>query len=367
MRISEPYTLFPRTLKSGKVVYYYQFRDDSKRRSAAKSTGCTTLSSARRFCQKLYNSGAFETQSTINFENFSKDFFSKDNDFYKWKKVNNSAITDNTILRYNGLLKYQLLPYFAKTKITEITRANVKEWIIWASDKWAAKTVNNAQTVLNLILKSAVEKDIIKFNPADNIGFRKTEKLDRNTYTIQELNLFYHSKWKIEYLRKAFLLCAITGMRINEITCLTKDDIKGNYILVSHNYHPQLGMGRTTKGKQSRIVPIPSDFMFPDKEGFIFGDKKGKPFNSGRLRDKLKALCEKYGIDYDKRHLNTHSLRGFYNSYLKSKNIPESKIKAVIGHKDNSVNDLYTYWKPDMFSDIHEVQNELYKEIVCQE
>ena len=366
MRISEPYTLFPRTLKSGKVVYYYQFRDDSKRRSAAKSTGCTTLSSARRFCQKLYNSGAFETQSTISFENFSKDFFSKNNDFYKWKKVNNSTITDNTILRYNGLLKYQLLPYFAKTKITEIRRADIKEWIIWASDKWASKTVNNAQTVLNLILKSAVEKDIIKFNPADNIGFRKTEKLDRNTYTIKELNIIYHSDlWSHEYLRNAFLLIAITGMRVNEVSCLTDSDIKSDYIYISHHWHKKFGMCDSSKTKMNRIVPIPCDFKFPEHQGYIYGNEK--PFDSCRLRDNIERICIELGLDYKNRHLSTHSLRAFYNTYLESKNITDAKVKAIIGHKDKTMTGLYTFWKPDMFSDIHEVQNELYKEIVCQE
>ena len=365
MRVTEPYTIFPRTLQSGKTVYYYQFRDDSGHRSTAKSTGCTSLSSAKRFCQKLYNSGEFEKSSSTNFQNYSKDFFSKDNEYYKWKKINNQELTDNTLLRYKGLLKYQLLPYFAEQKLSDITRADVKEWIIWASDNWSAKTVNNAQTVLNIILKSAVDKEIIKFNPADNIGFRKTDKLNRNTYTIPELTAIYHSElWTQEYLRTAFLLCAITGMRINEVTCLTKEDIHEDYILVAHTYHPQLGMGKTTKGKRSRIVPIPADFPFPDKEGFIFEDKSGKPFNSCRMRDNLKKICSSLNIVYKSRHLNTHSLRAFYNTYLKAENIPEAKVKAVIGHKDKSVNDLYTFWKPDMFSDVHEVQDKLYKEVL---
>jgi len=43
MRVTEPYIIFPRELKSGKIVYYYHFRDENGRRSAAKSTGCTNL------------------------------------------------------------------------------------------------------------------------------------------------------------------------------------------------------------------------------------------------------------------------------------------------------------------------------------
>ena len=78
MRVTEPYTLFPRKLKSGMIVYYYQYRLQNGNRSNPKSTGCTTLSSAKRFCNKLYNSGEFEKTSSTKFEIFSLNFFEKE-------------------------------------------------------------------------------------------------------------------------------------------------------------------------------------------------------------------------------------------------------------------------------------------------
>lgn len=366
MRVTFPYTIFPRTLSSGKTVYYYQFRYPSGKRSTSKSTGCTKLSAAKRFCQTLYNAGEFEQQTDIKFSAFSKDFFSKDGDYYKWKLVNRQEVTDNTLMRYVQLLNYQILPYFSDIRLDKITRSIVKDWVIWASSQWSAKTVNNAQTVLNIILKTAVEKELLKYNPAANIGFRKTEKLDRNTFTIDELKLIYNSKsWTHSYLKRAFLLCAITGMRINEITCLTSNDIFEDYIYVARTYHPQLGLGKTTKGKTSRIVPIPKNFEFPKgNSDFIFSDKTGKPFNSCRMRDNIKSICIENHIDYENRHLSTHSLRAFYNSYLEYQNISDAKIKAVIGHKDSSMTGLYTYWKPNMFDEVHIAQDKLYKEII---
>ena len=365
MRVTEPYTLFKRTLSSGKTVYYYQYRDDEGRRSSAKSTGCSTLSAARRFCQKLYNSGEFEQKSVLSFGVYASDFFSKTGEYFKWKKVNKQELTDNTLLRYNILLKYQVMPYFENMSITNISRSDVKSWIIWASDKWSAKTVNNAQTVLNIILKSAVEKELINFNPATDLGFRKTDKLNRNTFSIVELKNVYNARWTEEYLRNAFLLIAITGMRVNEVSCLTDSDIKSDYIYVSHHWHKKFGMCDSSKTKMNRIVPIPSDFKFPEHNGFIYGNEK--PFDACRLRDNIERICTELGLDYKGRHLSTHSLRAFYNTYLESKNITDAKVKAVIGHKDKTTTGLYTFWKPDMFPDVHEVQNELYREILCQE
>lgn len=68
MKVSEPYTIFPRTLTSGKIVYYYQYRMENGVRSSAKSTGCTTLASAKRYCNKLYNNGEFSKYSSCREE-----------------------------------------------------------------------------------------------------------------------------------------------------------------------------------------------------------------------------------------------------------------------------------------------------------
>ena len=188
MRVTEPYTIFPRKLKSGKIVYYYQFRDEQGFRSGAKSTGCTTLSSAKRYCNKLYNSGELTKLTSYTFCIYVKDFFSKEKDWYKWKVVNNSKITDETIMSYNKFLRNQLIPFFETKKLEDISRSEIKNWIIWASEKWSAKTVNNAQSVLNIVLNQAVEQNIIKFNPALGLSFRKTEKKTHKIYSEKGKN-----------------------------------------------------------------------------------------------------------------------------------------------------------------------------------
>lgn len=158
MRITEPYTIFLRKLPSGRQIYYYQFRDENGKRSPAYSTSMTKLSQAKRVCQKLFNEGRFRKNSRTKFHTFTKDFFSHESEYYKWKIVNNEKITDETLLSYNKFLRNQLLPYFSNFSLTEITRSDVKNWIIWCSDKWSAKTINNAQTTMNIIMKQAVEK-----------------------------------------------------------------------------------------------------------------------------------------------------------------------------------------------------------------
>ena len=72
---------------------------------------------------------------------------------------------------------------------------------------------------------------------------------------------------------------------------------------------------------------------------------------------------ELHRIDKKERGLTIHSLRGFFISHLREKNVPDAKIRAVVGHSDPTMTDVYTYWKPDMFPEVYEVQKELYEKI----
>lgn len=368
MRVTEPYTIFPRTLSSGKTVYYYQFRNENGQRSSAKSTGCTTLSSARRFCQKLYNNGEFKTSSKLSFAKYTENFFSTDSRYYKWKVANKEAISQETLLAYNKFLRNQLLPFFDNYTVTSIKRSDVKEWVIWANDKWSPKTVNSAQTVLNLIFKQAIDEELIENNPCYNLSFRTIQKKQRELLTIEEVrDLYNNGKWWYDN-QLIFLLDIITGMRISEVVALHRDNIYENYVDVCHSYSRQFGLG-ATKTNESRFVPIPTVLSqtLRLRSGYLFvnheGQHVGEPLNINSFYTNLTENYTRCGIDFKKRGLTVHTNRDFYNTYLLSENVPEAKIRAVIGHKDSSMTNLYTYWKPDMFSEVYSAQEKLYRMI----
>ena len=57
MRYRELFSVFPRTMKSGRKVYYFQTYDEEGRRTSAKSTGMVHARDARMYCMKLYKAG----------------------------------------------------------------------------------------------------------------------------------------------------------------------------------------------------------------------------------------------------------------------------------------------------------------------
>jgi integrase len=372
MRVTEPYTIFPRKLSSGKIVYYFMFRDENGRRSAMRSTGATTLASARRYCQKLYNENQFKASpNKVLFKSFTKDFFKEDSDFCKWKVVNDGRpIGSETLRRYVGTLNYQLLPFFGDMLITSINTNTIKKWIIWATDKWSPKTINNAQGVLSLIFRQAIEKGIILNNPLVTIKFRKVQRKKRELLTVEEIRQLYNLKWINETQRKAFLLASVTGMRIGEVCALQKVDINTTFLDIKHSYSDRFGLGET-KTRTCRCVPIPAGLdLLADStndSNWVFkGVSEDKPLLTHNVYNSFTRNCDKLNIDRKGRGITLHSLRNFFISYMQGKNVPIQKIKAVVGHSDPTMTDWYTYWSADMFEEVYKAQQELYNLITKQ-
>lgn len=363
MRVTEPYIIFPRKLKSGKTVYYFQFRDNEGKRSSALSCGTSKLSEAKRVVKKLYLEGFFQQKSFMLFKNYTKDFFSKESDFYKWRVANGNSITDSTLSSYNQKLNGQLLPYFSETKMSAFSIDLIKKWVIWASEKWSAKTVNNAQGVLSLILESALEKKIINENSAKKISLRKIQKKHRELLSVSEISSLYKTKWPSEIERKAFLLAVCTGMRIGEVCGLQRKAVYKNYVDVYQSFSDKFGLG-DTKTKLHRYVPLPNDFPFPEsKTEWLFDGKNGNPVFPHSIYNSLIRLCNKLNINTKKRGITLHSTRNFFISYLQSENVSEAKIRAVVGHSEETMTDIYTYWTPEMFPEVYKAQEKLYHKI----
>ena len=373
MRVTEPYIIFPRTLKSGRKVYYYQFRYSDGSRSAAKSCGTSKLSEARRYCQRLYNEGVFNTGSSVLFREFSNGFFDEGSDFCRWSEVSGKNVSKITISSYKNLLKNQCIPYLGNIQLCKISTDVIKAWIVWMSERWSAKTGNNAQSVLNIILKSAKEKKLIQEVPSLGISFRTIKRKERQLLTVEELRQIYRSDlWKWESARRAFLVCSITGMRIGEVVGLQSFEVEDDRINVEHSIHPQFGLG-PTKTRTCRFVPIPRIMNLKAQCGSKWAFQKPAsedPVLAQYIYKHFLKICANIGIDTKSRGITVHSLRNMFISYMRGSSFGSSidlKIKAVVGHSDKTMTDWYTYWTPEMFPEIYEVQEDLYLKITGAE
>lgn len=357
MRITEPYTIFLRTLASGRKVYYYQYRDDEGKRSSIRSTGCTSLAKARRYCEKLYQSGQFKLKPSILFKVFTKDIFSKEGEFYRWKVISGHKITDSSLSLYKNALKNYLLPFFAEIRIDKITVDTVKEWRVWINSKYKANTVKLSQLVLKHILEQAIEKKIILQNPCSMVSGQKIVRKEKILLTIEELKKIFAADWD-KTAKRACLTACITGMRIGEVIALQDSDVQKNFLNVYKSYSEIYGLG-DTKTHKKRYVPIPCNFKLKSGTTWVF-EKEGKPFPRSLIYKKFRECLKSLGIDYEARGITIHSFRNFFISYMEKESVPFKKIQATVGHTDGTMTEWYTFWKPDMLQEVYIAQQKLY-------
>ena len=383
MRVTERFTVFRRTLPTGTRVLYYWIRDEQMRRTGPFSTGKKlnglTEAQIKRLENRtrielleLYKAGKLGSTS-VSFSAYTNNFFGENSKFTKWKNVEGTrfreGIAPATLASYKKALTYQLAPFFEKKSLHKISVATVKDWIIWAKERWSNKTINNAKGVLSIILQQAKEERLISHNPCLELGKLKTEKVVRVLITEDEAaEIFKPAYWKRENVRIAALTACITGMRIGEILALTRKDVCKNYLDVRHSFSNRFGIGLCKTGN-SRKVPIPEDMAMIlhgiAGKTYIFEQKtQQKPFLSTDVNEEYDAVLKALNIDKKARKIDIHSFRRFFISYLEKENVPEPKIRATVGHAEKTMTDLYTFWSPDMLQEVYVAQEKLYRKIL---
>ena len=390
MRFKEPYSLFKKTLQSGKKVYYVSFYDaNGKRRQL--STGQRRKSFAEQIAVKLYFEGKFfpnipgqlysgqnsipqqniviAAQTAIppaypTFSEYTVDWFDYDKcDYIREKLVHGFHYTPNHAYRMKEYLNIRVIPFFGKFRINEINELIVEKFIekLKLEEHLSNSTINNSIKILKVILGYAFRKNDIPMDVAKKIKYLKNDSCTRGIFTNEEAEeLFSLSRlselWKgnVTYFLMNYL-SGHTGMRFGEVQALHISSVFEDHILVRHSWDEKFGL-KDTKNHKERTVPISKDLfqMLQNlaknhTEGeYVFSFKNGKiPACRQDMYRLLKHALNGIGIseaEIKERHLSFHSWRHFYNSKLINSGIPKSIVQSIIGHvNDNAMTEHYTH------------------------
>jgi integrase len=188
------------------------------------------------------------------------------------------------------------------------------------------KTINNHLSNFKTFFDYLIYEEIIKENPLLNIKpLQTSEEIKREEYTQKELDIIFNSNMEQEYK----YLCKIslyTGLRLEEVLLLKKQDIKDNFI--------HINLQDTSNKKHQRIIPIHKNILNPlnelkkNKEGiylFFNKDLENRARNIGkRINRKLKELVK------DK---SFHSFRKNFSQEIELNTTAEEKTKKyLMGH-----------------------------------
>lgn len=269
--------------------------------------------------------------------------------------ITSRVIEASTAKRDLSRIKNHLLPRWADTQLTEITRHDVKAWAAdLLEDGYANATVNRIIALLSASLTAAADAEVIPANPALRLRLGLTENPSERTLAVDEQRLLFQA-FDSDRDRALVALLLGTGGRWGEVIGLTakrtdldREEIRyrdawdtANRILVAH-----------TKGKKRRTVPHASwvgDYLRPLVEdtprGFLFAGDGGDPidYSSWHKRHWLPAIAASGLDDAMNDPVTIHTLRHTYATEQLEAGLSLAEIADLLGHNNIATTERYAH------------------------
>lgn len=258
--------------------------------------------------------------------------------FLKSKKV---LVKESTYIRYDSIIRNQILPLFGNRAIDSIKLSEIKRWYNYWIEHRSSATAIYIANVFSAIFKEAFYDEAVYKNPFDYIKRPKKQQGGAKPFGIETIKLLISSA-EDEWFKNFLALSFFTGLRTGEAVALKWEDIDFNSQELEVKRSRRYGKDITPKTQKSeRVVPI-FDELIPylksqreltceSKSEYIFLSMYGTPFNDGnRIRDyHWKRLLEKLELPYQ-RIYDTRS--SFATMMLSSGKFSINHIAQMMGH-----------------------------------
>lgn len=181
-RYKQPYSLF----KRGKF-WYYRTYDISGVRTTAHTTGQTSKSAAKAYCDNLFLQGAL-WQTNQTFKDYAEHFYD-DNAPYLKDRV--EPLAENSIRGIRVRMKNYIMPYFSKMKLADIKYTTLKEFRIKMLQDYSASNVISTMSTLKHIFDAAYRDRLIAVNPFSYLEPLNVKQNEKDAFTLQEVKVLY--------------------------------------------------------------------------------------------------------------------------------------------------------------------------------
>lgn len=255
-----------------------------------------------------------------------------------------------------------LVPAFGHKVLPEISPAMIKVWLRGLPPRFTItpQTANKQLTMLRQILDVAVEERIIPDNPARLVKPLIPKASSRGCFTPEQVKALFSGPWGSPKVELMCRLSSLTGMRLGEVRGLCREQVKKDHIVLDRSWAKDEKF-KAPKSGRPRIVPIPcflaEALLSIDSLGELIFSKDGeRPLDQTSVRYWLRMRMEECGIDWKKESLTFHSFRHFFNTRLLAAGIQGETIRAVIGHEDEKMTQLYGHLSEDDCGRIRVIQ-----------
>jgi integrase len=240
-------------------------------------------------------------------------------------------------------VKTPMKPIPTTIKATAINRPSAVQLL-----NKAPKTVNNILTVLNVMLKKAVDWDVIARMPC-SIKVLPVSKGSTKFYDFEEFErLVAAAKTTDPRAHVLVLLAGEAGLRLGEMVALEWSDIdfaKGQMCVQRSAWK---GRVASPKSGRLRYVPLTTRLAAALRDHrhlrgrLVLYQDDGSPLTEGLVQGFVRRAAQKAGLFNN----GPHMLRHTFCSHLAMRGAPGRAIQELAGHQDLTTTQRYMHLSP---------------------
>ena len=245
-----------------------------------------------------------------------------------------------------SILRVHLIPALGQKRLDAITTEDVQQLKVRLKHK-APKTVNNVLTVLNVLLKTAVEWGVIDTQPCAV----RLVKVPRTRAAFHDFDAFDRLLEKARqsdpnaYL--VVLLGGRAGLRCGEMMALEWQDVNLETRIITVKRSDWKGHVTTPKGGRERFIPMQNQLWDALRtHQHLRGDrvltgKDGQPLTQKMVQNLVKRAARRAKVP-----AGVHILRHTCCSHLAMRRGSAREIQKLAGHQNLATTQRYMHLTP---------------------
>jgi integrase len=243
--------------------------------------------------------------------------------------------------------KVHLIPNLGSKRLDAIKTEGVQQLKRQLQHR-SPKTVNNVLTVLNVLLKKAVEWDVIDRIPCAIrlLPIAKSSASFHDFDDYEQLVTAAKASEPLAYV--AVLLGGEAGLRCGEMMALEWSDVDLNKRQLCVQRSEWKGHVTTPKSGRLRHVPLTSRLAgalraFRHLRGpRVLSSADGSPLTQREIQGLVRRAARRANL----RHVGVHVLRHTFCSHLSMRGAPVRAIQELAGHQELGTTQRYMHLSP---------------------
>lgn len=377
MDVYHRYRLFKRKVGK-KSVFYARFLDSDGNLLKTLATGKTNEYQAHDWCRAKIDEQSekakreAEQRNHITVAELADGFWDREGTYAQSRIARGYDISNGHLSISEGYTRNHILPKWGDRRVADLTVGSINSWVLELHKErvLAPATINKILATFRSLLNGAVLRDYLSENPAASVKPLRSISRERGVLTDAEIDRLFSSEdvWQDHIHYTANLIAMYTGARIGEIRGLRIRHVMPGHIKIEQSWEEGHGI-KDPKYGSKRAVPIPVVAQQaierviletePDDLIFYSSTRKDRPMSKSHIEKQFYAALERIGIspeERQQRNITFHSYRHKLATTLRSRGVPDSKIRLLTGHRSEGMIDWYTKYTSEDFADVLEIQ-----------